>query len=169
MSIESKSPLSPRVLALTRGAMLLALTFLFILSEALGPASLKVWAGAIGALYLLGVLNQVRWSRRAFVAIGLTLSVFAVLRRDDGWMLVREALAAGGFIIGFFIALSSLRTAAGSSAAIRRCGEYLASRTPGKRYLALTTGGHLFSLVLNYGSISLLGTLVAQAETGPDG
>ncbi|MEI7613892.1 MAG: hypothetical protein WCK63_13385 [Betaproteobacteria bacterium] len=169
MSIESKHQLPPSVFALTRGAMLFALTVLYILSEALGPLSLKVWAGVLGAVYLLCVLSQVRWSRRAFVAIGLALSVFAVLSRDDGWALVAQALAAGGFIIGFFIALSSLRTAAGSSASIRHCGEYLASRTPGKRYLALTTGGHLFSLVLNYGSISLLGTLVERAESGPDG
>ena len=149
--------------------MLVALTLLFILAEAVGPASLKIWAGAIGALYLLCIVREVRWSRRAFVAIGLGLSAFAVLSREDGWVLVSQALAAGGFVIGFFIALSSLRTAAGSSASIRRCGEYLATRTPGKRYFALTMGGHLFSLVLNYGSISLLGTLVEQAETGPDG
>ncbi len=169
MSTESKNKPSFSLFALSRGGMLVALTVLFILAEAVGPPYLKTWAGAIGALYLLCIIRDVRWSRRAFVAIGLGLSVFAMLSRDDGWALVAEALAAGGFVIGFFVALTSLRTAAGSSASIRRCGEYLATRTPGKRYLALTLGGHLFSLVLNYGSISLLGTLVEQAETGPDG
>lgn len=149
--------------------MLVVLMVLFVMAEAMGVTSLKVWAGALGAVYLLCVIREVRWSRRAFVAIGLALSAFAVLTRQEGWALVMQALAAGGFIIGFFIALSSLRTAAGSSAAMRYCGEYLASRTPGKRYLALTVGGHLFSLVLNYGSISLLGTLVAHSETGKDG
>ena len=149
--------------------MLVVLTVLFILSEAAGPLSLKVWAGIVGAVYMLCVVRDVRWSRRAFVVIGILLSTFAAWSRDDGLEMVAQALSAGGFVIGFFIALTTLRTAAASSPAIRRCGEYLATRTPGLRYLALAVGGHLFSLVLNYGSISLLGTLVEQAETGPDG
>jgi len=169
MSVDSNPSPKLNLRALANGSMMVTLTVLFIFAEAFGPASLKVWAGIVGAVYMLSVARDVRWSRRAFVAIGLALSVFAVASREDGWALVGQALSAGGFVIGFFIALTTLRTAAASSPSIRRCGEYLSTRTPGLRYLALTTGGHLFSLVLNYGSISLLGTLVEQAENGPDG
>ncbi len=149
--------------------MLIALTVLLIAAEAMEHPSFKIWAGLLGVAYLACVVAQVRWSRRAFVGIGIVLSAFALATRDDVWVLLGQALAAGGFVIGFFIALSTLRAAAGSSGSIRRCGLFLATRTPGKRYLALAAGGHLFSLVLNYGSISLLGTLVEQAEIGPDG
>ena len=149
--------------------MLIALTVLLIAAEAMGHPSFKIWAGLLGVAYLACVVAQVRWSRRAFVGIGIVLSAFALATRDDGWVLLGQTLAAGGFVIGFFIALSTLRAAAGSSGSIRRCGLFLATRTPGKRYLALAAGGHLFSLVLNYGLISLLGTLVEQAEIGPDG
>lgn len=149
--------------------MLIALTVLLIAAEAIGAPSLKVWAGALGVGFLACVLREVRWSRRAFVVVGIAVSAFALVCRDDGWAHVADALAAGAFVIGFFVALSTLRTAAGSSASIRRCGLYLATRTPAKRYLALAMGGHLFSLVLNYGSISLLGALVEQAETDAEG
>jgi len=149
--------------------MLIALTVLVIAAEASGEPVLKVWGGGLCVAYIACVIKDVRWSRRAFVAIGIALSAFAVLSRTDGWTLVADALAAGGFVIAFFLALSTLRTAAGTSASIRRCGEYLATRTPSKRYLALAFGGHLFALMLNYGSISLLGTLVEQAETEADG
>jgi hypothetical protein len=75
-------------------------------------------------------VREVRWSRRAFVVVGIAVSAFALVFRDDGWARVADALAAGAFVIGFFVALSTLRTAAGSSASIRRCGLYLATRTP---------------------------------------
>jgi len=159
----------PNRCAFLRAVMLIAVVVLLIAAEPMGMPSLKVWGGGICAFYLVCVVKDVRWSRRAFVAIGVVLSACALLTRTDGRAMVGDALASGGFVIAFFLALSTLRTAAGSSASIRRCGEYLATRTPGKRYLALAMGGHLFSMVLNYGSISLLGTLVEQAETGEDG
>ncbi len=154
---------------LARGAMLIAESVLVVVAELLDSLPLKVFAGGIGAVYLLLVFFEVRWSRRAFVILAAILSAGALLWRDDGVSIVADAFVSAGFILAFFVSLSTLRTAAGSSGSIRRCGLYLATRTPGKRYLALAAGGHLFSLVLNYGSISLLGTLVEQAETGPDG
>ena len=155
--------------ALVRGVMLAVAAVLVILGALTGEVALKILAGALGGVYVLVVFPKVRWSRRAFVIVAIGLSAWALLGRDDGVALVESALVSAGFILAFFVALSTLRTAAGSSAAIRQCGLYLATRTPAKRYLALAAGGHLFSLVLNYGSISLLGTIVEQAETGPDG
>ncbi len=155
--------------ALTRGVMLVVLTVLVILGALVDAASVKILAGAVGAAYVVMVFPLVRWSRRAFVILAAGMSGAALLWRADGTALVADALISAGFILAFFVALSTLRTAAGSSASIRHCGLYLATRTPAKRYVALAAGGHLFSLVLNYGSISLLGTIVEQAETGPDG
>lgn len=156
-------------MALTRGVMLVVLTVLVIVGALYDSAPLRIAAGAVGAGYVLMVFGAVRWSRRAFVVLAGLMTAAALLWRDDGRALVESALVSAGFILAFFVALSTLRTAAGGSASIRRCGLFLATRTPAKRYLALAAGGHLFSLVLNYGSISLLGTIVEQAETGPDG
>jgi len=152
-----------------RGYLLVVAMCLVIASEALSLPVLRTLAGGCGALFLLMVIPHVKWSRQIFVLVGVLVSVYALVMRDDGIVLVENALASGGYILGFFVALSSLRTAASSSDAIQRCGEFLSTRTPGKRYLALTLGGHLFSLVLNYGSITLLGALVEKADGGIDG
>lgn len=115
---------------------------------------------ALGVVVFLALaFPSATWSRRMFVAIGLALALIALATRREGYELILGALGQGAFIAAFFVALATLRAPAGISPAIIRCGEYLASQPPGKRYLALTSGGHLFALVLNYGSIQLLGGL----------
>lgn len=150
--------------------ILLGLVILFqVGADLVGLPVLKGLSGIAMAVYLVCVMRRVRWSRQAFLVVAVALSAYALAMRDDGWDLVVVAGSAGAFVIAFFIALSSLRAASSTSPAIRACGLYLASRTPSLRYLALALGGHMFSLMLNYGSIPLLGNLVEQSETGPDG
>ena len=48
---------------------------------------------------------------------------------------------------------------------MRRCGAHLVAQPPGRRYAALTGGGHLFGIILSYGSIELLGSMVTRANT----
>nr|WP_256478400.1 hypothetical protein [Notoacmeibacter sp. MSK16QG-6] len=110
------------------------------------------------------------WTRLAFVAIGATLAIVAIMLRGDWPAVLARGVVQANFICAFFVALATLRIPAAHSPAIHRCGRYLASRPPGKRYLALTTGGHLFSLILNYGAIQLLGAMVERMvseETDP--
>ena len=141
------------------GLVLIATALAVLVHEWLGYP----WAAnlaALGALaFLVLATPRARWSRQGFVATGIGLAVIAALTRDDWLALSTAALAQGAFIAAFFIALASLRNPAGTSPAIERCGQYLASQPPGKRYLALTAGGHLFALILSYGSIPLLGGL----------
>lgn len=107
--------------------------------------------------------TTVRASRVAFVLLGAGLIVWAALTRDDWAEAALTALTRGAFIIALFTALSALRSAAMGSQAILDCGRFLARQPPGRRYLALTVGGHLFGLILLYGSISLLGSLAAES------
>lgn len=102
-------------------------------------------------------------SRLAFIAVGLALIAWAAATRADWAQATLTALTRGGFIIALFTALSVLRSAAMGSQAILDCGRFLARQPPGRRYLALTLGGHLFGLILLYGSISLLGSLAAES------
>lgn len=102
-------------------------------------------------------------SRLAFVAVGIALTLWAAATRDGWAAAALTALSRGGFIIALFTALSALRSAAIRSEAILDCGRFLARQPPGRRYLALTAGGHLFGLILLYGAISLLGTLAAES------
>ncbi|WP_243263985.1 hypothetical protein [Sulfitobacter dubius] len=103
-----------------------------------------------------------------FLAIGLALLLVAVATLEAWQGAVLTALSRGSFIAAFFTALTAIRSAAITDPNILDCGRFLAGQPPGRRYLALTLGGHLFGLVLSYGSISLLGALAtdnAERET----
>jgi hypothetical protein len=120
-------------------------------------------------VFLCLATPHVAWSRRVFVGVGLVLLAIAMATRTDWPEITEAALKTAAFIAAFFVALTCLRSASATSPAIETCGRFLAEQPPGRRYLALTIGGHLFALMLNYGSISLLGTLaVASARREPN-
>ncbi|WAP70387.1 hypothetical protein [Jiella pelagia] len=141
------------------GSLLLLIGVAVIIHEWLGLEVAGYVATICLVLFLFVATPFASWSRKAFVAIGLVLGCLAILLLDDWPAVLQRAAAQGAFIATFFIALASLRNPASASPAIERCGQYLASQPPGKRYMALTIGGHLFALILNYGSITLLGGL----------
>ena len=71
----------------------------------------------------------------------------------------------------FFLSLQCLRKAAASSPGMERCGKFLAEQKTNIRYLSLTFGGHIFGVLLSFGSISLLGSLAekgSQQELDPE-
>ncbi len=141
------------------GIVLLVTTAFAILVEWHGGRAFGLAAGCGIILFLLLVIRRVAWSRRMFVIIAIGLVIAAVLTRPNWEAMLEAALRTGGFIAAFFTALTCLRYASATSPAIAVCGRFLAEQAPGRRYLALTVGGHLFGLVLNYGAISLLGSL----------
>ena len=151
------------------GLVLMATMFAMIGVEWLG-APVFVHLAALCVIVFLGFASpQVGWSRRIFVVVGLALLAAAIATRADWLAITEAALRTGAFIAAFFIAITFLRSASNSSLSIETCGRFLAAQPPGRRYAALTVGGHLFGLVLNYGAISLLGGLAeANARTEPN-
>jgi hypothetical protein len=97
----------------------------------------------------------------SLTAIGLA----GVVVSADPAGLFLSAWRRGAAYGAFFLALSSLRDAAETSRLVRRCGEHLVAQPPGRRYAALTGGGHLFGIILSYGAIELLGAMVMRANT----
>lgn len=151
------------------GALCFAVTVLVILHEWHAPG----WTGIASALAvaaLIAVLTpKLRWSRRLFVGIGVALVVAAAATREDWLAQVDRGLQSAAFIAAFFTALTSLRNVADTAPSIHRAGRFLAQQPPGRRYAALTIGGKMFGLLLNYGSITLLGSMaVASARDEPD-
>lgn len=142
---------------------------LAIPGEWAGIAAFWLAAALALLLYLIWSFPRVAWSRRVFGLVGLALTAIAFISSTVDLDDVFLAASRATFIAAFFLAQATLRHAASQSAAIERCGRFLASRPPGKRYLALTTGGHLFGLILSYGAISLLGSLgESAARSEPD-
>lgn len=153
----------------TLGTALIVLTGVVMIDE----WGLADWASPASALAVLCVIAllavKAHGTRAAFLIVALVLTAALALRLPDWMNTVRRGLGTAAFIAGFFTALSSLRSAAQTSPAIRATGRYLASQPPGRRYIALSSGGTMFALLLNYGAIALLGTLAtASAKSEPD-
>jgi hypothetical protein len=122
-------------------------------------------AGVALALFLvLELPRQRRYAQVFFVAMA-ALGCVGLLTTQHPVSLLLDALRRGAVYAAFFFALATLRDAAEHSVLIRRCGQHLVAQPPGRRYLALTAGGHLFGIILSYGAIELLGAMVVRANT----
>jgi hypothetical protein len=151
------------------GLLLMLVTILVICAE----WGVALWASFLTPammLVLVMILTvQVRLSRKVFVAVAALLSIALVVTNPNWREIILQGSAAAAFIGAFFAALSTLRTVAATSPAIERAGAFLAGQRPGKRYGALTIGGQAFALLLNYGSIQLLGALaMSNAKAEPN-
>ncbi len=100
-----------------------------------------------------------------FVGAALGLSLLIVLLQDHPWPVIFHAILMASFFSTFLLALNMLRDAARTSPAVRRCGNYVIAQPPGRRYAALTFTAHVFAVILNYGVVNLLGTMVKRANT----
>ncbi|TNF22895.1 MAG: hypothetical protein EP318_02285 [Rhodobacteraceae bacterium] len=151
------------------GAVLLVLLVILTAGVDWGVPGLDTARGAVALGVIVTLAVAVRPSRKAFVAVGLALTLWSVAVNPDWLSVVGRGAASAGFIGAFFGALATLRNVAQTSPAIGAAGRYLASQPPGRRYAALSLGGHLFALLLSYGAISLLGSLATQASAAePD-
>jgi hypothetical protein len=145
------------------GIVLLATVVLVLFVEWGGGRPFGLAAGVLVVLYLAMVAGRVGWSGRGFIGVGLLLAGVSAFTRPDWGAMIEAALKSGSFVAAFFVSLAWLRNASETSPTIERCGRFLADQRPGRRYLALTLGGHVFGLMLNYGAITLLGSLSQSA------
>ncbi|WP_380794088.1 hypothetical protein [Seohaeicola saemankumensis] len=96
----------------------------------------------------------------ALVAVGLGVALPLL-----GWISIdalHRALDQALFFAFFVAMLALLQDTAAQSPLIRRSGTVLLSQPPGRRYSVLTFGGMLMGVLLNLGTLSLLGTMIAQ-------
>ncbi|MDR3530101.1 MAG: hypothetical protein P4L90_06065 [Rhodopila sp.] len=113
---------------------------------------------------ILEFTRQRRYAQILFLAL-TGIGLIGVATAADPIALFLSAWRRGAAYGAFFLALSSLRDAAETSKLVRRCGQHLVAQPPGRRYAALTGGGHLFGVILSYGAIELLGAMVMRANT----
>lgn len=126
-------------------------------------------AGSLAGLAVLTFLilefpRQRRYAQILFLAL-TAIGLLGIARASHPTDLFFAAWRRGAAYAAFFLALSSLRDAAETSRLVRRCGQHLVAQPPGRRYAALTGGGHLFGIILSYGAIDLLGAMVMRANT----
>jgi hypothetical protein len=119
---------------------------------------------AILLFLLLEFRNQRRYAQVLFLAL-LTSGLIGVALAADPLALFLASWRRGASYAAFFLSLTTLRDAAESSPLVRRCGQHLVAQPPGRRYAALTAGGHVFGITLSYGAIELLAAMVMRANT----
>lgn len=144
------------------GALMVLTLVVSVPFEFTGAPVLAYLAGLFAFAGLACFAPQVPRGAKLFLAIGIALLPVAFLMLEDAPSAVLTAVSRGSFIAAFFTALTAIRSAAITDPNILDCGRFLAGQPPGRRYLALTLGGHLFGLVLMYGAISLLGSLATE-------
>ncbi|SMO85544.1 hypothetical protein SAMN06265173_11812 [Thalassovita litoralis] len=79
-----------------------------------------------------------------------------ILRTD----LLLRAMERAAFLTFFVSVLSFLQAAAASSPLVQRSGNALVNQPPGRRYTVLSYGAAVFGVLLNMGTLTLLGTMV---------
>lgn len=152
------------------GITLVALWIVVTISEWTGMQGLAGLSAALTFVVLGLFALRISFARLSFILVGLALVFASWLTQPDWIERILAAFGSAAFIGAFLTALTALRNAAETSASIRECGRFLARQRPGRRYLALTLGGHAFALVLSYGSLVLLGHIVgdnARREEDP--
>ena len=126
------------------------------------------YAGALAGLAILAFLfaefrNQRRYAQALFLVL-LAIGLLGVVAAPHPIARFLDVWQRGASYAAFFLALTTLRHAAETSPLVRRCGRHLVAQPPGRRYAALTAGGHVFGIILSYGAIELLAAMVARAN-----
>lgn len=124
-------------------------------------------AAAVAGLLVYLVLEGWRCQRqgRIILVLAAAAAAAALAWHPTPAVVLTKAASAAAAIIGLFAALGFLREAAENSTLVQQCGELMVRQPPGRRYLVLTLGSHLISLVLNFGVLPLLGTMVMKGNT----
>ena len=122
-------------------------------------------AFAAGAALVL--FFAVTW--RQLTAVSIVPMVLAAalvgvaLAQGVGVHVFGHALERAVFLSSLLALLGLLRTAAAAAPEIARAGRYLTAQPPGRRYLALNFGGHIFGTLINLGGLAILLDMAMRA------
>jgi len=97
---------------------------------------------------------------RVLLAVSLLLTLLEFVLDPQPMATVLRGLEQASFLAAFMLLLGVLKDAAATSPAVTACGRYLTRQPPGRRYAALASGAHVLTVLLNFGSLSLLSPLV---------
>lgn len=145
--------------------LLTSLLGLNLLHAASGWSLLTHGAPALFVLYAVHCIATPRRREIPLLSIAGITGLSVLLWHSDPWPVLWAGAGAGTSLGALIMALGLLQAPAATSRLVRRCGEFLIAQGPGRRYLALTAGGHLFGIVLNLGALSLLGSMIQSSNT----
>jgi hypothetical protein len=157
--------ISPPLRHRLAGLLPLALSIATLAQCVVGFAPLRPLTLALLVAWLAVVIGRTKATERAFLAAAAMSAVAVVATDPDRLATLGAALDRGTAFVALLTALGLLRDAARTSRAVRDCGAWLIAQSPSRRFLAIALGGHGFGIALNMGAVSLLGTMIARANT----
>jgi hypothetical protein len=146
------------------------LTVIIIIIGAVAWLAAEVWwaKGAAEAAILIYValeMSAMLRGARIMVAACLAATVATVFLLANPTTILSKGLSEAAFLVGLLAAVSLLRTPAETSPMIMQCGQLMVQQPPGRRFLVLSIGSHLIGVLLNFGVLTLLGTMVTRGNT----
>jgi len=147
------------------GAALTIVVVATIVREIVGWQPAGHLAIACLCLYVFGLAAGLPRAGKAILIVAMAVGLIAMVWVDDIAANLLQAGRTASYYATLFTAVGFLRAAAETSPLIRRCGWHMMAQSPSRRYAALTFGSNLFSLILSFGTLQLLGTMVRRANT----
>ncbi|MEO1986458.1 MAG: hypothetical protein ABGX47_07355 [Martelella sp.] len=112
---------------------------------------------ASGALILFLILAFRQYRTGTWVPIILSLGVLALsLWRGVPGEALWQAADRMIFLSALIAMLGTLRAAAAIAPEVLQAGTFVTNQPPSRRYVAMTFGGHLFGVLINFGGLALL-------------
>ena len=100
------------------------------------------------------------------LVVCLALLSFIFVLDEDPAKVISTGLGRASYLAAFILLMGLLRDAAVTSPSILACGRYMTRQPPQRRYVAVFGGSHLFSVMINLGSMSLLAPIIQRGVRG---
>ena len=144
----------------------LLLTLVMVLAVAGAPAAyldFSLYAAPLFVVFAVLSFSQLRNVARVFLLLSLLMLIASLLFDPQAWQNLQNGIRRAMFYASFFTALTFIRDAALHSRLVRQAGETITRQKPGRQYVILAIGSHLFGVMMNFGSIGMLGTMIRRS------
>jgi hypothetical protein len=151
-------------------ALASTLSIIVTIVAAVSWLAAEVWwaeaaAEAAILIYVALEVSTILRGGRIMLAACMAATVATVFLLADPATVLSRGLSEAAFLVALLASVSLLREPAETSPLVQRCGQLMVQQPPGRRFLVLSIGSHLIAVVLNFGVLTLLGTMVTRGNT----
>ncbi len=111
-------------------------------------------------------LPQLKLREYYLLGVSFVLAVFVWRADGDTWQTLLTGLDRSAYLASFMMLMALLREGAITSPSVQVLGTYLTLQPPKRRFLALFSGSHFFSVLINLGAVSLLTPFIQRGVRG---
>jgi hypothetical protein len=123
---------------------------------------------SVALVLAVPVLGRSEMKLREYYLLAVSLGLLAIvtLTRNDAGPLIGTGLNRAAYLTAFILLMGFLREGAVTSPSIAACGRHITHQPPKRRFVAVFSGAHFFSVMINLGSMSLLAPIIQRGVRG---